>query len=234
MNAKQTATDEGLSDLSASLTASNNQLISLSLQFNRLLTQLGLVIDVEGNIYHTVTIGKQVWMAENLKSTKFRNGDQIPYSSGTNNTGYCWYDDDAQNKSAYGAMYTYNTVMDPRNICPLGWHVATLSEWRTLSNSLGGTGVSGGKLKETGTGHWLSPNSGATNASGFNALPGGLRDCSGSFNSMGTIAHFLAASPVVKDSVNVISIFHSNTQLALERILDCNYVSIRCIKDTMN
>lgn len=234
LNSQQTVTRDYLSDISDRLTLSNNQLISLSLQFNGLLTQLGLVVDVEGNIYHTVIIGKQVWMVENLKSTKFRNGDQIPYSSGANETGYCWYGDDDKNKSDYGAIYTYNTVIDPRNICPLGWHVPTLPEWTTLSNSLGGASVSGGKLKEPGTVHWISPNTGATNALGFNALPGGLRDCSGSFISMGTKAHFFVSSPVVKDSVNVISIFNSNTQLAVERILDCNLVSVRCIKDRTN
>jgi uncharacterized protein (TIGR02145 family) len=231
LNTQQTATSKSLADLSTALASSNKQLSILSLQFDALLTQLGLVIDIEGNIYHTVTIGTQVWMVENLKTTKFRNGDPIPYFTQSYDKGYCWYGDDINNKNPYGAIYNYYTAMDSRSICPIGWHVPTLNEWTTLSNFLGGNSVSGGKLKEVGNAHWAIPNIGATNDYGFSALPAGVKDCSSSFIYKGTKCQFWVSSPVVLGSVNVISIFQSNTQLVVENIFNCNNVSVRCIKD---
>ena len=135
--------------------------------------------DIDGNVYHAVVIGTQTWMAENLKTTKYRNGDPIanvtgswsPYAPGA----YCWYNNIATYKAVYGALYNFHAVADSRYIAPLGWHVPTDAEWTTLFDFLGGTMVAGGKLKETGTSHWLSPNIGATNSSGFTALPGGER-----------------------------------------------------------
>jgi len=231
LNTQQTTTNASLSDIYAQLTLSNNQLISLSLQFNALLTQLGLVVDIEGNYYHTVTIGTQVWMVENLKVTKFRNGDPIPYITKSYDKGYCWYNDDINNKNISGAIYNYNTVMDNRSICPLGWHVPTLAEWTTLSNYLGGNSVAGGKLKEAETAHWLSPNTGATNEYGFTALPGGAKDCSSNFIYLGLKCQFWVSSPDVNGSINVVSIYQSNNQLTVDNIFDCNNVSVRCIKD---
>lgn len=141
----------------------------------------GTVTDIDGNIYHTVKIGTQVWMSENLKVTKYRNGDPIPnvidgtawhnLSSGA----YCHYDNDSNNSTTYGNLYNWYAVHDSRNITPKGWHIPTDAEWTTLTDYLGGEEVAGAKLKETGGTHWESPNSGATNMSGFNALPGG--DC---------------------------------------------------------
>jgi uncharacterized protein (TIGR02145 family) len=137
------------------------------------------VTDIDGNIYHTVTIGTQVWMVENLKTTKYRNGDPIPNVTGNAwaalTTGaYCWYNNDAATyKATYGALYNWYAVADSRNIAPTGWHVPTDAEWTTLTTFLGGESVAGGKLKETGTNHWTSPNTGATNETGFTALPGG-------------------------------------------------------------
>jgi uncharacterized protein (TIGR02145 family) len=120
-------------------------------------------------------------MVENLKTTKYRNGTTI--SNVTDNTAwsklttgvYCWYNNDISNKTTYGALYNWYAVSDSRNIAPVGWHVATDADWSTLTTYLGGITVAGGKMKETGTTHWLSPNTGATNESGFNALPAGLR-----------------------------------------------------------
>jgi len=141
----------------------------------------GTVTDIDGNVYNTVIIGTQVWMVENLKTTKYRNGDPIPNVTGDAawvalNTGaYCWDNNDAApNKIAYGALYNWYSVADSRNIAPTGWHVPTDAEWTTLTTFLGGESVAGGKLKETGTTHWQI-NTGATNSSGFTALPGGIR-----------------------------------------------------------
>ena len=139
------------------------------------------VTDIDGNVYQTVTIGTQVWMAENLKVIHYRNGDAIPNVTDSTEwsnltTGaYCNYDNDANNATTYGRLYNWYAVNDSRNIAPTGWRVPTEDEWTILSVYLGGRTVAGGKLKETGTTHWISPNTGATNETGFTALPGGIR-----------------------------------------------------------
>lgn len=231
LNSQQTATHEGLSDIFEQLALSNSQLTTLSYQFNVLLTQMGLVIDNDGNIYHTVTIGTQVWMVENLRTTKFRNGDTISYFTATSERGYSWYNNDINNKTLYGALYNYYTATDIRGLCPPGWHIPTAAEWITLSNYLGGKTVAGGKLKETGTTHWQSPNAVITNSYGFNALPGGARDCSGNFINMGINCQFWTSAPVSSGSVPAITVFNDNTQLQIEFAFTCNNYSVRCIKD---
>jgi uncharacterized protein (TIGR02145 family) len=139
-----------------------------------------IVTDIDGNVYHSITIGTQVWMVENLKTTKYRNGDPIPNVTedtwGNLTTGaYCNYNNNANNSTTYGRLYNWFAVNDSRNIAPTGWHVPNDAEWATLTNYLVGNGVAGGKLKEKGTTHWQSPNIGATNESNFTALPGGYR-----------------------------------------------------------
>jgi len=143
----------------------------------------GTVIDIDGNTYKTITIGTQTWMAENLKTSKYRNGDPIPnvtdgaeWASLTSGA-YCWYNNDGTaNKDIYGALYNWFTLSDSRNIAPVGWHVPTDADWTILTNYLGGESVAGGKMKELGTTHWNSPNTNATNEVGFTAQPGGSRD----------------------------------------------------------
>ena len=144
------------------------------------------VIDEDGNIYNTVKIGTQVWMQENLKTTKYSNGDDIPDGStkgdisGDSDPKY-WFahSNDVNNVSIYGRLYTWDAVADNRNICPTGWHVPEATEYTTLINFLGGTGVAGGKMKVTGETRWDSPNFGADNTSKFTALPGGFRPQNG-------------------------------------------------------
>jgi len=153
--------------------------------------QTGTVTDIDGNVYRTVKIGNQLWMAENLKVTHYRNGDAILNVMGktawSNRTigAYCNYDNNATNAYTYGRLYNWYAVNDSRNIVPNGWHVPTDSEWQTLSDYLGGDFVAGGKLKETGTTHWNSPNTDATNESGFSSLPGGYRDGNGAYHNIG-------------------------------------------------
>jgi uncharacterized protein (TIGR02145 family) len=139
------------------------------------------VIDSDCNNYNVVIIGNQIWMAENLKTTKYNDGTPIPLI--TDNTawgnlttpGYCWYDNDqATYGDTYGALYNWYTV-ETGKLCPVGWHVPTHAEWTTLCDYLGGEYVAGGKLKEECYEHWNSPNEGATNETGFTALPGGHR-----------------------------------------------------------
>ncbi|HPJ59291.1 MAG TPA: FISUMP domain-containing protein [Bacteroidales bacterium] len=146
--------------------------------------------DGDNQHYPVVTIGSQTWMAENLRSTKFSDGTPIPYVtdntewSNLSSPGYCWYNNDESTyRNSFGALYNWYVIdtssNNVKNVCPTGWHVPTLSEWTTLSEFLGGESVAGGKLKETGTSYWWSPNTGATNESGFTARPGGCRDISG-------------------------------------------------------
>lgn len=145
------------------------------------------VTDIDGNVYNILTIGTQKWMSTNLKVTKYRDGTPIPnVTDGTswiNNTTGAWayYDNDANNNASYGKLYNYYAVSNTKGLAPTGWHVATEADWNTLITFLGGDAVAGGKLKESGTGHWLAPNLGATNSSGFTALPGGHRFTNGEF-----------------------------------------------------
>jgi uncharacterized protein (TIGR02145 family) len=151
------------------------------------------VSDIDGNIYKIIQIGIQTWMAENLKTTRYNDGSQIPYITDLIDWAqliefekfvecpqltagaYYWFDNNSSNKDIYGAIYNWYAV-DRGNLCPTGWHVPTDAEWTKLAYFLGGTEEPGGKLKETGTTHWLSPNTGATNESGFKALPGAVND----------------------------------------------------------
>jgi len=147
------------------------------------------ITDIEGNIYKTIQIGTQTWMAENLKTTKLNDGTAIPLVTDNINwlnrstPGYCWYDNDVYYKSYYGALYNWYPVSTGK-LCPTGWHVPSDLEWTILCNYLENTNVAGGKLKETGTLHWLYPNTGATNESGFTALPGGWRYSNGVFRGI--------------------------------------------------
>jgi uncharacterized protein (TIGR02145 family) len=168
-------------------------------------TYTGYVTDFEGNTYYTVTVGTQLWMAENLKTIKYNDGSPIPLV--TDNTswvalstpGYCWYNNDGTtNKATYGALYNWYTVNSisngGKNVCPVGWHVPTDAEWTTLTTYLGGEAVAGGKLKEIGTTHWVSANIGATNESGFTALPGGIRNLNGTFGDIGIYGSWWSAT----------------------------------------
>lgn len=145
-------------------------------------TNAQTVTDIDGNMYETVTIGSQVWMKENLRTTHYRNGEVIPIDTssigwiGQTTGAYCNYDNDSSNVAIYGRLYNGYVVTDPREVSPIGWHVPTDTEWTTLVTYLGGVQVAGGKMKSTGTTIWMAPNTGATNISGFSSLPGGQRD----------------------------------------------------------
>lgn len=146
--------------------------------------QQNTITDIDGNVYNTVKIGNQVWMVENLKVTKYRNGEPIPNVTedaewanfGEQEIGaYCNYDNSFGSANTFGRLYNYYAVIDSRNIAPSGWHIPSADEWKTLIDYLGSASVVGGNLKEAGTTHWKSPNEGADNSSGFTALPGGQR-----------------------------------------------------------
>ena len=160
------------------------------------------VTDADGNVYHTITIGTQTWTVENLKTTHYNDGTAIP--NVTDNTAwenlttgaYCWYDNDSTtNKNTYGALYNWYAV-NTGKLAPAGWHVPTDADWDTLSAYLGGDNVSGGALKDTGTTYWQSPNTEATNSSGFSALPGGYRSYNGDFSSIGNYGFWWSATEI--------------------------------------
>ena len=148
-------------------------------------TDSNTVSDVDGNVYQTVTICNQTWTKSNLNVSKYRNGDFIPQVTDPTawanlTTGaWCYYNDDPANGAVYGKLYNWHAVNDPRGLAPQGWHIPSDIELTTLTNCLGGESIAGGQMKESGFAHWLSPNTDATNSSGFTGLPGGSRGTMG-------------------------------------------------------
>ena len=201
----------------------------------------GTVTDIDGNVYHTVSIGSQVWLKENLKAVRYNKGDSIPNVQDGLDWGnlkkgaYCNYDKDPAYAETYGRLYNWFAVSDIRNICPDGWHVPSDAEWQTLIDYLGGDVVAGGKLKATGTleqgtGLWQEPNADATNGSGFSALPAGFRNYNGSFSLLSYNALFWSST--------IDQAFAWNRELTykyanVDRYSrnQANGYSIRCIKD---
>jgi len=135
-----------------------------------LLNENETVTDIDGNVYNTVKIGTQVWMTENLKVKRYRNGDQVVKVT-TSSDRFAGSYETPTYFNIQGVIYNWFAVSDSRNLAPAGWHIPTDEDWTTLVTYLGGDDIAGGKLKETGTAHWQSPNVGATNESGFTALP---------------------------------------------------------------
>jgi len=154
----------------------------------------------DGDSYETVLIADQLWMLENLMVTQYSNGDIITNMnsnsacSDQSNGAYSVYDNTPSNTNIYGNLYNWYAVNDDRGICPDGWHVPSDDGWTILIDYLGGKGVAGGKMKETGITHWNSPNTGATNESGFTALPSGKYQ--GSHDSMGKYGYFWSNSAI--------------------------------------
>jgi uncharacterized protein (TIGR02145 family) len=191
------------------------------------------VSDYDGNGYEFVTIGTQVWMKENLKTTHFDDGSLIPnvtsdaswqsLASGA----YCWYNNDILNKNLYGALYNYYAVSNAHNLCPDGWHVPTNDDWNTLITFLGGASVAGGKMKETGTDHWSDPNTDATNESGFTALPGGHRQTEGAFATKGEYCYWWYSDV----SSYLLSSYNSGGLLS-GGVANQFGFSVRCIQDS--
>jgi|WetSurSiteA1Bulk_404760.scaffolds.fasta_scaffold08114_3 uncharacterized protein (TIGR02145 family) len=191
----------------------------------------GRVKDFERNVYKTVQIGDQWWMAENLNSLKYSDGTII-------NEVYA-YNNDEINTEEYGRLYTWNAAMKgaatekAQGVCPVGWHIPSVSDWVILEDFLGGYQIAGGKMKESGTTHWLSPNTGATNSSGFTSLPSGFY-FNGNFLTIGQAAFYWASSFWIDN-------FHAAfraTDFQMEGLYNCctnplrtDALSVRCIKD---
>jgi uncharacterized protein (TIGR02145 family) len=195
------------------------------------------VVDIDGNKYDTIHIGTQVWLKQNLKVTRYRNGDSI-CNIKTNNDwihsgsgAWCCYSNDTNNMGIYGCLYNLYAVQDPREICPQGWHTPKESDWRSLEFFL--VNNFGGKLKEEGTKHWEFPNTGATNSTGFTALPGGIRNHGdGLFAELNRNAYFwtdIDTNSTTNESSRVYMYFTTSAWQGYNNPKDG--LSVRCIMD---
>ncbi|MBE0653750.1 MAG: fibrobacter succinogenes major paralogous domain-containing protein [Bacteroidales bacterium] len=194
------------------------------------------VTDIDGNVYQTVTIGSQVWLKENLKTTRYRNGDPIPNVTddaqwlSLSGGAYCNYDNISSNSATYGLLYNWDAVIDPRNICPAGWHIPSDTEWKTLIDNLGGEEVAGGKLKEKGTAHWISPNTDAIDQYGFKALPAGYR-LGGTFQQPGYYATWWSRTEKNLADAWIITLINSKSKAYIEGAYKIDGHSVRCVRD---
>ena len=185
--------------------------------------------------YPFITIGTQTWSTKNLDVSTYRNGDPIPevtdFDEWLNlSTGaWCYFDNDPANGEIYGKLYNWYAVADPRGLAPSGWHIPTLTEWNTLSTYLGGDAIAGGKMKEVGDSHW-NLDVGATNSSGFTALPGGNIIYSG-FYSLGE--NCVLWSSTADSTINAAAriLFSTSTLLDRYSYFKLSGLSVRLIKD---
>ena len=207
--------------------------------------------DIDGNVYKTIKIGNQIWMAENLKTTKYNDGTtSIPLVTDNkwytlSAPGYCWYNnDESGNKNTFGAMYNWYVVdvnsNGGKNVCPSGWHIPTEKEFSALTTFLGGLSIAGGKLKSTGTieggdGLWNSPNEGATNESGFTAHPGGDRSgIDGStYGIMGQSGEFWSSTQSIynPNAGRQLSMYYHVIYAEINNAVKELGISVRCVKD---
>ena len=196
------------------------------------------VYDPDGNPYSSADIGTQTWLVENLKTTKYANGEVIPnltvLEDWANATSGAWsyYENESLYDVPYGKLYNWFAVTDPRNVCPAGWHVPAESEWATLISFLGGNEVAGNALKETGIAHWQPYNDFATNNSGFTALPGGARSTSiGISYPIPSLGMFWSTTPV--DSENAVGyyLFDAYQSITRQGYENRTGLSVRCVKD---
>ena len=196
-----------------------------------------MVVDIDGNEYLTIKIGSQEWMAENLRTSTYNTGSAIPQVSddgiwsGLGTGAWCWYmNDSSAYEYVYGKLYNWFAVSD--SLCPVGWHVPTMTEWNTLFGMLGAISTAGGMLKEAGTGHWISPNTSASNNSGFTGLPGARRNIGGSFQNLGMSASFWSSTSTNATDAWICGLNFDQEAVGIDPNADKNLgYSIRCLKD---
>lgn len=204
--------------------------------------EVPFVTDIDGHAYSTVRIGDQCWFQQNLRTLHYRDGSSIPSSlnalqwSQATEGAAAAYANNATNVPTYGLLYNWSAVVDARGLCPMGWHVPTDAEWTTMTLFLGGLPVAGGKLKATGTqqdgtGLWNTPNLGATNSTGFHALPGGFRDPNGGFFTLGSYATFWSASERSTDNAWGRYLLYDFGGIDRDHDLKQSGYCVRCIRD---
>ena len=188
-----------------------------------------------GETYATVAIGTQCWLQRNLNIGAKVSGATNQTNNGTIEK-YC-YDDDDANCVIYGGMYQWDEAMQyvttesAQGICPSGWHIPTVTEFNTLVNCLGGMDVAGGKLKEIGTTHWTTPNTGATNSSGFTGLPGGWRSSAPAFANINNFGFFFTSTEVDATYVKYFWFSYNGQNTSTENYFKSAGFSIRCLKN---
>jgi len=199
------------------------------------------VKDADGNEYPVVKIGSQVWMAENLRSTKFNDGTPITYIKGENNwaalhgelnrPAYSWYNDDSKSyKDLHGALYNWWAVKTNK-LCPTGWHVPTDEEWSILVNFLGGDTIAGAKLKSTSKADWLDPNTGATNETGFNAKGTGYHSFLGSYIYKGAVSYFWTSTEYDLHNSYFRLLYNDYANVLRSFLYNTSGFCVRCIQD---
>ncbi len=226
-------------DRSANFSAVTILLIVLFCGCTEIEPVITYVDDVDNNRYDVIRIGSQLWMKENLRVTRYRNGELIGTTDPatkdiTSETSpkYQWASNNEEGSvGTYGRIYTWSAIMDKRKICPVGWHVPSHNEWMDLSDYLGGLDIAGGKLKEAGLAHWNSPNTDATNESGFTAIPGGYRNPGGIFWTKGRYDVWWSSTPT-----SALKALHWGVGYIYAYFYCCEElrsqaVSVRCIKD---
>jgi uncharacterized protein (TIGR02145 family) len=192
------------------------------------------ILDADGNAYTSVVIGTQEWLAQNLKTTKYCNGDNILTGlessawSTTLSGAWCYYNDDPSMDAVLGKLYNFYAATDSRNVCPCGWHVPSATEWNTLTNFLGGLASAGGQLKSLD--NWDSPNTGATNTSGFSAQGGGYRFSNGTYGQQNIYGYFWSSNTFGSNAKYRRMYYNSAA------VQDVDYpkrggFSVRCLKD---
>ena len=185
----------------------------------------------------TIVIGTQQWMEKNLDVLTYRNGDIIPQVTDPTawaalTTGaWCYYNNDVANGAIYGKLYNWYAVNDPRGLAPTGWHVPTDDEWTTLSTTLGGDAVAGGKMKVAGTTRWTTPNTGATNESGFAGLPGGFRSTNGSFYDVGSFGYWWSSTEDYATYAWLRDLLYINGVIDRASGSKRDGFSVRCLRD---
>ncbi len=222
--------------------------INILLLFSLLILCCSVSSEAEGPaIHHTdnekyssVKIGIQEWMSENLNAGYFRNGDPIPEArtaeawkeAGQNGRpAWCYYDNEPENGKIFGRLYNWYAVSDPRGLAPEGWRIPGDRDWQILVNALMGPEEAGGKLKEAGTAHWIEPNAGAVNSTGFTARPGGCRDIHGAvFRYIGDVAFFWSATESAAFTAWFWELYSSHSQVQRHFQNKQFGFSVRCVR----
>ena len=207
------------------------------------------VKDIDGNVYHTLVIGKQVWLQENLRTKKYRNGKSIAKNStkaqwSTDKIGACAvYDNDSIKENAFGLLYNWYAIANPAGLCPVGWHVPKDSEWNAMVKYLDEyadttelkrvqSEIAGGELKEIGYAHWTTPNTGATGTSNFLGYAGGNKSIDGKCNDVGAYGYWwtATASSAAEAYGRLLSYFNGN----IDRFKTSKNLgfSVRCVKNS--
>lgn len=196
------------------------------------------VTDIDGNTYTTHLMGNgQEWMAENLRTTRYANGDPIPnvqdaVAWGDLTTGaWAHYNNNTANETQFGKLYNWYAVNDSRNACPVGWHSPSGAEFTALTTFLGGLTFSGGKLKSTGTSLWLNPNEGATNVSGLSFFPGGFRNGAGGFQEVFGTGVWWTSTAASSFTGFRRTLFFSSQGTFSGTSSNLEGASVRCVKD---